>query len=178
MKRLKKILGSKHAKQPTTSVMPPSITSRRSESEPDVVQTSISSPVVSKSSFFRCRCRCRHITDSHLKPPETSASTPSSVSGGDHQDAVKIPTVESIAAAPTVGMPLPPEHPEIVMTVPKIADIRHVSAEGEVHASNTATQSVLQGAHNVNLADATLNIVGGDQINHACHSIQPFSFHF
>jgi hypothetical protein len=162
MKRLKKILGSKHAKQPTT---PPSITSRGSESEPDVVQTSISSPVVSKSSFFRCRCRCRHITDSHLKPPETSASTPSSVS--DHQDAVKIPTVESIAAAPTVGMHLPPEHPEIVMTVPKIADIPHISAEGEVHASNTATQSVLQGAHNVNLADATLNIVGGDQINYA-----------
>ena len=167
MKRLKKILGSKHAKQPITSAMPPSvITSQGSESEP----TSISSSTISKRSFFRRR---RRNSDSHLKPPETSASAPSSV--GDHRDTINIPTVESIAVAPTVGIPLPPEHPDetgsesqaaIVTTVPKIADIPRIS-EGEVHPSNTATQSVLQGAYNVNLADATLIVVGGDQINYA-----------
>jgi hypothetical protein len=162
MNNLKKILlGSKHAKQTNTS---PLSTITSGGSEHDIAQTSTSSFVVpvSRSSFFR-RHRSRHSSGSQLKPSETSPPTTSSVS--DHQDAVE---------TPTVGIPLfLPEHPDgtvselrtvITTTVPKI-DVAHVS-EGEVSTSNTVTQSVLQGAHNVNFAGATFSVVGGDQINH------------
>ena len=55
----------------------------------------------------------------------------------------------------------------MAMTVPKMGGIAHIS-ESKVSASNTVTQStsVLQGAHNVNIAGTTFSVVGGDQINY------------
>ena len=107
---------------------------------------------------------------SQPKSSEVAALTTSGVS--DLQGTVKTPTVESITLALTVSIPSPPDETvselqaTIATTVPKIAGIADIS-EGEVFGSNAVTQSVLQGAHDVNVADATLNIVGGDQINYA-----------
>jgi hypothetical protein len=52
----------------------------------------------------------------------------------------------------------------------KVTDIAHISERAlELPATNALTVSLFQDARNVNVAGATLNAVGGDQINYAAN---------
>jgi hypothetical protein len=108
---------------------------------------------------------------------ETFAPTPLF---SDHNDSEalshNIATVPTDTYAPTESTSVlrAAEHPDETVTgsraVPQVTDIAHISErELELPATNALTLSLFQDARNVNAAGATLNAVGGDQINYAAN---------